>query len=34
MDALCAFQLTEALKGAIELDVFTHIAALKGEGVL
>jgi len=27
MDALCAFQLTEALKGAIELDVFTHIAA-------
>ena len=26
MDALCAFQLTEALKGAIELDVFTHIA--------
>jgi SAM-dependent methyltransferase len=27
MDALCAFQLTQALKGAIELDVFTHIAA-------
>jgi 2-polyprenyl-3-methyl-5-hydroxy-6-metoxy-1,4-benzoquinol methylase len=27
LDALCAFQLTEALKGAIELDVFTHIAA-------
>jgi hypothetical protein len=27
MDALCAFQLTEALKGAIELDVFTHIAS-------
>jgi O-methyltransferase domain/Dimerisation domain len=27
MDALCAFQLTEALKGAIELDVFTLIAA-------
>jgi hypothetical protein len=27
MDALCAFQLTEALKGAIELDLFTHIAA-------
>jgi 2-polyprenyl-3-methyl-5-hydroxy-6-metoxy-1,4-benzoquinol methylase len=27
MDALCAFQLTEALKGAIELDVFSHIAA-------
>jgi hypothetical protein len=27
IDALCAFQLTEALKGAIELDVFTHIAA-------
>ena len=27
MEALCAFQLTEALKGAIELDVFTHIAA-------
>jgi hypothetical protein len=27
MDALCAFQLTEALKGAIELDIFTHIAA-------
>ena len=26
MEALCAFQLTEALKGAIELDVFTHIA--------
>ena len=25
MDALCAFQLTEALKGAIELEVFTHI---------
>jgi O-methyltransferase domain/Dimerisation domain len=27
IDALCAFQLTEALKGAIELDLFTHIAA-------
>jgi hypothetical protein len=27
LDALCAFQLTEALKGAIELDVFSHIAA-------
>lgn len=27
MEALCAFQLTEALKGAIELDVFTHVAA-------
>jgi hypothetical protein len=27
MDALCAFQLTEALKGAIELDLFSHIAA-------
>jgi hypothetical protein len=27
LDALCAFQLTEALKGAIELDLFTHIAA-------
>ncbi len=27
MDALCAFQLTEALKGAIELDVFSHIGA-------
>jgi hypothetical protein len=27
MDALCAFQLTQALKGAIELDVFTHVAA-------
>ena len=27
MGALCAFQLTEALKGAIELDVFSHIAA-------
>jgi 2-polyprenyl-3-methyl-5-hydroxy-6-metoxy-1,4-benzoquinol methylase len=27
MDALCAFQFTEALKGAIELDLFTHIAA-------
>jgi ubiquinone/menaquinone biosynthesis C-methylase UbiE len=27
VDALCAFQLTEALKGAIELDLFTHIAA-------
>jgi hypothetical protein len=27
MGALCAFQLTEALKGAIELDVFTYIAA-------
>jgi len=27
MGALCAFQLTEALKGAIELDVFTHVAA-------
>src|SRR5262245_52883996 len=27
MGALCAFQLTEALKGAIELDLFTHIAA-------
>jgi hypothetical protein len=27
MDALCAFQLTQALKAAIELDVFTHIAA-------
>lgn len=27
MDALCAFQLTEALKGAIELEVFTHIGA-------
>jgi hypothetical protein len=27
MDALCAFQLTEAVKGAIELEVFTHIAA-------
>jgi hypothetical protein len=27
LEALCAFQLTEALKGAIELDVFSHIAA-------
>jgi 2-polyprenyl-3-methyl-5-hydroxy-6-metoxy-1,4-benzoquinol methylase len=27
MGALCAFQLTQALKGAIELDVFTHIGA-------
>ena len=27
LDALCAFQFTEALKGAIELDLFTHIAA-------
>lgn len=27
VEALCAFQLTQALKGAIELDVFTHIAA-------
>jgi hypothetical protein len=26
LEALCAFQLTEALKGAIELDLFTHIA--------
>jgi hypothetical protein len=26
LDALNAFQLTQALKGAIELDVFTHIA--------
>jgi len=26
-DALCAFQLTEALKAAVELDVFTHITA-------
>jgi len=24
-DTLCAFQQTEALKGAIELDIFTHI---------
>lgn len=30
LDALCAFQLTEALKGAIELDLFTHIAAGAG----
>jgi 2-polyprenyl-3-methyl-5-hydroxy-6-metoxy-1,4-benzoquinol methylase len=27
LDALCAFQFTEALKGAIELDLFTHISA-------
>src|SRR4029450_3683040 len=27
LDALCAFQFTEALKGAIELDLFTHVAA-------
>jgi SAM-dependent methyltransferase len=27
LEALCAFQLTEALKGAIELDLFTHIAS-------
>ena len=27
MEALCAFQLTQALKGAIELDVFTHIGS-------
>lgn len=27
LDALCAFQLTEALKGATELDIFTHIAS-------
>ncbi|HEY9466337.1 MAG TPA: class I SAM-dependent methyltransferase [Vicinamibacterales bacterium] len=27
LDALCAFQLTEALKGAIDLDLFTQIAA-------
>lgn len=27
MQALCAFQLTQALKGAIELDIFTHIGA-------
>ena len=27
LEALCAFQFTEALKGAIELDLFTHIAA-------
>jgi 2-polyprenyl-3-methyl-5-hydroxy-6-metoxy-1,4-benzoquinol methylase len=27
LDALCAFQFTEALKGAIELELFTHIAA-------
>ena len=26
VDALCAFQLTQALKGAIELDLFTHLA--------
>jgi len=25
-EALCAFQQTEALKGAVELDIFTHIA--------
>jgi 2-polyprenyl-3-methyl-5-hydroxy-6-metoxy-1,4-benzoquinol methylase len=25
-DALCAFQQTEALKAAVELDIFTHIA--------
>jgi hypothetical protein len=25
-EALCAFQQTESLKGAIELDIFTHIA--------
>jgi O-methyltransferase/methyltransferase family protein len=27
LDALCAFQFTEALKGAIELDLFSHVAA-------
>ena len=27
IEALCAFQFTQALKGAIELDVFTHIGS-------